>query len=274
MLEAPLALLSRLAAAAGGPGWLAAAGVALALYWKRLPGVFHARVLANVLGHQLLGRKAASPLEPATHDELVLLDSMDHNLHCNNAIYAELGDHARIKLFMRMYGGLAAFRRTPIHNAGVTTLFLREFLFGDRMVVTARLVAYERRKWAWVALAYTHATTKRLHALGLTKMCWKEASGKTLSPQEALSRMGYAGMPPELRHGDGTSGGGGGGGGDPSYTDLLAQLQARLEDDCGFPAAPPATPPAGAEREREAAAAGGEQHAGRGGAGAAPRQRK
>jgi acyl-CoA thioesterase FadM len=276
--SAAAAALQQLAASAGGPGWLAAAAAATgfaALYWKGLPLVYHARALSFIVAHQLWGSKARSPLDPAVHEETVSLSDMDWNVHMNNAQYALLGDHVRIKLFQRMYSSLREYRALPVYNAGVTTLFLREFRFRDRVVCTARLVAYERRKWAFVALAYTHGRTKRLHALGLTKMCWKEASGKTVPPQEALARMGYA-MPPELRHGGAGGGGGGASGGDVDYTALLTQLQAQLEADLGFPpAAPPVTPPAagGDEPSAAAAASGGGGGSG-GGAGAVPRQRK
>jgi acyl-CoA thioesterase FadM len=223
-------------------GAAAVAGAAfLALHAKGLPFAFHARtawvMLAGVLRHGGPRARRGAATDAAEIRDRVLLSDLDYNMHVNNSIYPVWGDLARTALFARLYGGsLAAFRRMPIHNAGVATLFLRELRLLDPVVVRARLVGGDDRKWVYVALEYVHGRTGRLHALALTKMVFKAADRKTVPPREALAALGFPpdSLPPAI--------GGGGSDGDV-YGPLLVRLQAALEADCGWQAPPePGTP--------------------------------
>lgn len=249
-----------LAAAARDP--LAAAGASAlaalaALYWKALPLGYHVRTLWLV-AHGLVRVRArgrpASFTAPAEHRERILLSELDYNMHANNAVYALMGDHARTKLFLPLYGGLGAFRAMPVYNAGVTTLFIREFRLFDPVVLRARVVSWEARKWLFVALEYTHGGTGELHALGLTKMCFKRGR-RTVPPGEAFRSLGFADAPDALDNVEGTP-----------YAAALAGLQARLEGDWGRPASG-----GGAAGGGAATPVGGDDgDAGGGGAGATP----
>lgn len=237
------ALAAWAAASPLAAGAAAVAGTAfLALHAKGLPFAFHVRTLWIILGRSLChgGRRGGAPRGAATDAveirDRVTLSDMDYNLHVNNSIYTVWGDLARTALFAKLYGGLSAFRRMPVHNAGVSTLFLRELRLFDPVVVRARLVGADDRKWVYVALEYVHGRTGRLHALALTKMVFKAADRKTVPPRQALAALGFPpdSLPPAL---------GGGGGDDDVYGPLLAKLQAALEADCGWQAPPePGTP--------------------------------
>lgn len=213
--------------------WQAVAAVLLAaflaLHIKGLPFAFHARSFWIVLVATACGRRAKRASDAVEHRERVLLSDMDYLLHANNTFYPLLGDYVRIKLFGALYGSLSAFFAMPVHNAGVATLFLREFRFLDPVVVRARIVAAEEAKWFFVLIEYVHGTTQRLHALALTKMVFKDRSRRTVKPREALRRLGF-----ELAAGDLE---------DTVYGPLVATLQAQMASDGGWDdGAPPGTP--------------------------------
>ena len=213
----------------GNLGLVALAAIFLYLHWHGLPFMFHIRTGGIMVRGMLSGNKLKRVDEPVEHHETVLLSDMDFNIHMNNAIYPVLGDYVRSRLFLSLYGTLSAFRKMPIHNAGVATLFLREFRFLDPIVVRARIVSVEERKWLYVLLEYIHGRTKRVHALALTKMVFKSADRKTVPPREALQRLGYE-VPADFSA-------------DTTYGPLIARLQSQMECDGGWEAPPlPGTP--------------------------------
>lgn len=199
-----------------------------ALHIKGLPFAYHVRSLMLVVQALLYGKRAQKASDPVEHYETVLLSDMDYNLHANNTFYPLLGDYVRIRLFGSLYGTLSAFLSMPIHNAGVSTLFLREFRFLDPVIVRARIVSVEENKWLYVLIEYIHGRTKRLHALALTKMVFKDAGRKTVKPREALRRLGFEDTGPMA---------------DTVYGPLVARLQAQMTLDAGWDdSAVPATP--------------------------------
>ena len=91
---------------------------------------------------------------------------------------------------------LQAYRAMRPANGGVAHLFLRELTWLEPLAVSAQLIGVDA-KWFYVRLEHTSRRTNRLHAVGLTRICFKAASGRTIAPRDALRQLGWA-VPPAL----------------------------------------------------------------------------
>lgn len=184
-------------------GWYLVLGILAAwvvLYRSTLPGVFHLRILVQVV-RQILGK--TKPLTDLDKElvihERVWLGDLDFNIHANNARYNEVLDFARFDFFMRLAaaggGILKDAGKLKIGNGGVSIFFLRELRPFQAYWVRTRVIGIDKK---WCFFLHTFESGKKdspkVHALASSKIVFKHKSGaeagKTIPPAEVFAERG------------------------------------------------------------------------------------
>lgn len=202
---------------------VALALLALSQWWKVLPFAYHVRVVC-----QLLSSLTSSSLASTLADVVVVsrhrvsVSDMDWNMHQNNSCYPLEADVARYSFFVRLLRTATSTRLRStwrIANGGVSTYFLRELRWGTRYDIHTRVAGHDA-KWLYLISAYVppgRDARAAPYAVLVTRIVFKERSGKTAPPREVLLSLGYAERDVAAFACDsGTGGGAAGDGGDAS----------------------------------------------------------
>ncbi|KAJ3300709.1 hypothetical protein HK104_007610 [Borealophlyctis nickersoniae] len=158
-------------------------------------------------------------------------DDVDMNIHMNNSHYNKNLDFARTDWALAIFGG-KFLKEAKIHNAGVMTFFRRELKPFQQFDIETRLLTYgecvlttkrvgdgrrelhrvgrgngrwpmpvvsdpdtegKRSIWGkWVYVEHRFKVNTTVHCLAITKIVFKQRSGKTIPFADVLLRLGYA----------------------------------------------------------------------------------
>ncbi|RUS22401.1 hypothetical protein BC937DRAFT_89449 [Endogone sp. FLAS-F59071] len=163
-----------------------------------------------------------SPLDLFTvvnQHERCLWDDIDYNSHMNNSSYNKVLDFSRIRLLYLLLPQVMLDQDASIYcnNAGVLTLFKKEIVPLQRYTIQTRILTWDE-KWFWLEHRFVYpkelarrqqnqslgdddsVTPKELKApddeivvacIALSKLVFKERSGKTVPPTTVLEICGH-----------------------------------------------------------------------------------
>lgn len=207
-------------------GYVAAAlAVALiSISLPTLPLYFHVRMAWVVLQRGFLCRlKLAHARAQVVLNERVWLSDMDFNLHCNNAVYNTVLDYARAALFASLLRDpVRSIGKVKFANGGVSMFFLKEMRFLQAYRTRTFISSWDD-KWVYVAHIFEDAASGALHAVGVTRVVFKEPRGKTIPPLEFFAAQS---LPTETE-----SDGGGGGGSTPAAAAARKTATTKSKND-------------------------------------------
>ncbi|KAI8376160.1 uncharacterized protein BYT42DRAFT_573636 [Radiomyces spectabilis] len=189
----PIATLS---AAIGVP-----ALILILTHLKSLPLAYTFRswlLLRSLVKRATMAQLCPDPLfTVVSQDYRCLLDDIDYNQHMNNSTYNKMLDFSRIHLLYAVFPKMMMEPNHNIfgHNAGVLTLFKKEIAPFQQYTIQTRVWTWNQ-KWLWlqhrfVIPAEGDQTEPTVACVAVSKLVFKRASGKTVSPAEVLELCGH-----------------------------------------------------------------------------------
>lgn len=159
---------------------------------RNLPLLWHFRFATFVARHIFFGKRLNHLQAQVVTKDRVTFADMDFNMHQNNAMYYAHLDWARAAWLCAVFkDNLAVYRSIRFANGGVTVWFLREMRYGQRYKVETKLVSTDGAKWSYLESRFVDPRKGSLFAVGLSRIVFKERSGKTIVPEDLFKRLGY-----------------------------------------------------------------------------------
>ncbi|KAI8092694.1 uncharacterized protein BX664DRAFT_327916 [Halteromyces radiatus] len=126
-----------------------------------------------------------------SQDHRCLFDDMDYNQHMNNSSYNKMLDFSRIQVLYTIFSRVMMEPNHGVyaHNAGVVTLFKKEIPPFQKYKMQSRVFTWSE-KWLFLEhrFVFTQAdNTLVVASAALSKIVFKRASGKTVTPAHVLT---------------------------------------------------------------------------------------
>ena len=180
------------------------------MFHPYIPCYYHSRVGLKILAGVFGSKRLSSLSQRVTSSERVWLPHVDFNIHQNNSVYYMLLDFSRMDIFLGLFRNIWDSRKVSISNGGVSLYFLKELKPLQAYRIHTFIVDHDR-KWMYLGHIFESGEGSRVitHAVGFTKVVFKERSGKTIVPAAFFQSQGFQVPPTKNEEGgashDGTS---------------------------------------------------------------------
>jgi hypothetical protein len=160
-------------------------------WYKVLPFSYHIRVILTLIRCRLFGKPLETVDGVTRWRGRVCICEMDWNMHQNNSNYALEIDVQRYEWFIAfLRRNSSVYPSVKIANGGVNHFFLKEMRYGQKYEIRTYAVGCDR-KWLYLRTDFVSPRGDKLFAVGISRIVFKELSGKTIAPVEILERLSF-----------------------------------------------------------------------------------